>query len=480
MSSRVSNKDVHLGEHRKQKPFLKFNDLQCPTCKKCLYSANHDKCVLEYLSRLNPRASAQNKDAKSHKTTKRYMPVEKSSASKKPERQIPTGHSARMVSQKMKSSAKTLSQQIQSSVSVRAKTFEQRSLVPQGQKALDYDNSDPVPPRQNVVPPAEKTDSSQQGLEFLFSPLLEEYYNPAHGQAEENNNDQAPNASFQEDKFINPFCTRVQEIGEPSSHNINNTDVHSFQPQSHDYRWTKDHPLEQVRGNPNMQFKQDTASTDPEKDMSRSPTKSLGTSRPTIWQKMIIKLKWLWKTKGEDQTLLAWRAVSDFVCQRSTSSLFQSIKMDGKRHFLMSTNMRRFMLLIEGSSIRLSKKVYLLGESLYGLKAAPRAWNYKTHQSPKASKLMSKNKTALQCLQSETDYVALSASCAQMRHSMRMLVKDIRSQDGIDDKDNDKGSKSRSQSMKEQAYNKEQRERPRPHELNDKSNLIDLMKECHQ
>ncbi|GKB92936.1 hypothetical protein Tco_0979073 [Tanacetum coccineum] len=31
--------------------------------------------------------------------------------------------------------------------------------------------------------------------------------------------------------------------------------------------------------------------------------------------------------------------------------------------------------------------------------------------------------------------------------------------------------------MKEQAYNKEQRERPRPHELNDKSNLIDLMKE---
>ncbi|GKG10211.1 hypothetical protein Tco_0338957, partial [Tanacetum coccineum] len=43
-------------------------------------------------------------------------------------------------------------------------------LVPQGQKASDYDNSDPVPPRQNVVPTAEKTDSSQQGLEFLFSP----------------------------------------------------------------------------------------------------------------------------------------------------------------------------------------------------------------------------------------------------------------------------------------------------------------------
>ncbi|GKG43388.1 hypothetical protein Tco_0480072, partial [Tanacetum coccineum] len=37
-------------------------------------------------------------------------------------------------------------------------------LVPQGQKASDYDNSDLVPPRQNVVPIAEKTDSSHQGL----------------------------------------------------------------------------------------------------------------------------------------------------------------------------------------------------------------------------------------------------------------------------------------------------------------------------
>ncbi|GKD11278.1 hypothetical protein Tco_1190963, partial [Tanacetum coccineum] len=118
-------------------------------------------------------------------------------------------------------------------------------LVPQGQNALDYDNSGPMPPRQNVVPIAKKTDPSHQGLEFLFSPLIEEYYTPTHGKAEENYNDQAPNASFQEDEFINPFCTWVQETGESFSRNIDNTDVHSFQPQSHDYQWTKDHPLEQ-------------------------------------------------------------------------------------------------------------------------------------------------------------------------------------------------------------------------------------------
>ncbi|GJV08684.1 hypothetical protein Tco_1346340 [Tanacetum coccineum] len=56
-------------------------------------------------------------------------------------------------------------------------------------------------------------------------------------------------------------------------------------------------------------------------------------------------------------------------------------------------------------------------------------------------------------------------SVFQDKAEYKMLVKDTRSQDGINDKDNDKGSKSRSQSMKEQTYNKEQRKRPRPHEL---------------
>ncbi|GJW77518.1 hypothetical protein Tco_0139200 [Tanacetum coccineum] len=62
------------------------------------------------------------------------------------------------------------------------------------------------------------------------------------------------------------------------------------------------------------------------------------------------------------------------------------------------------------------------------------------------------------------------------RTRMSMLVKDIRSQDGIDDKDNDKGSKSRSQSMKEQDYNEDKDQEHSS--LNDKSNLTDLMKEC--
>ncbi|GJV93146.1 retrovirus-related pol polyprotein from transposon TNT 1-94 [Tanacetum coccineum] len=99
-------------------------------------------------------------------------------------------------------------------------TFEHSSsdLAPQRlMVSAENNTSGPVPQCSNDVcshqfRPPEKTDSSHQGLEFLFSPLLEEYYNPTHDQAEENNNDQAPNASFQEAEFINPFCTRVQEI----------------------------------------------------------------------------------------------------------------------------------------------------------------------------------------------------------------------------------------------------------------------------
>ncbi|GJS62073.1 retrovirus-related pol polyprotein from transposon TNT 1-94 [Tanacetum coccineum] len=308
------------------------------------------------------------------------------------------------------------------------------SLVPQGQKASDYDNSDPVPPRQNVVPTAKKTDSSQQGLEFLFSPLLEDYYNPTHGLAEENNNDQAPNASFQEDEFINPFCTRVQETGESSSRNIDNTDVHSFQPQSHDYRWTRDHPLEQVRGNPTMpvQTRRQLA-TDPEMCMfaltvsivePKNIKEAMADSawieamqdelhqfdRLKVWElvdkpfgKMIIKLKWLWKNKkDEDQTVIRNKArlvakgyaqeegidfeesfapvarleaVRIFVAHAAHKS-FPIYQMDVKTAFLNGPLKEEVYVAQPEGFVDPDhpEKVYLLRKALYGLKQAPRAW----------------------------------------------------------------------------------------------------------
>ncbi|GJV35233.1 retrovirus-related pol polyprotein from transposon TNT 1-94 [Tanacetum coccineum] len=151
-------------------------------------------------------------------------------------------------------------------------------LVPQRQKASDYDNPDPAPELQNVSPSANTTVPSQQELDLLFGPLYDEFFNdgtsrvnksssptdnsiqkdtppsmniqppsepstPTNVHAEENNDHQA--------EFTNPFCTLVYKNAESSSRNIGNSNVHTFnQPQDSEYRWTKDHPLTQVCGNP--------------------------------------------------------------------------------------------------------------------------------------------------------------------------------------------------------------------------------------
>nr|GEV16887.1 retrovirus-related Pol polyprotein from transposon TNT 1-94 [Tanacetum cinerariifolium] len=128
-------------------------------------------------------------------------------------------------------------------------------LVPQRQKASDYDDSDPVPQLQNVSPLADAHVPSQQGLDLLFGPLYDEFFNactlsvnkssspinnsnqqdiqptsniqptsapstPTYVHAEENNKNQAEAEHLQDDEFTNPFCASVQEVAESSSHNI--------------------------------------------------------------------------------------------------------------------------------------------------------------------------------------------------------------------------------------------------------------------
>ncbi|GJZ26530.1 hypothetical protein Tco_0570783, partial [Tanacetum coccineum] len=50
-------------------------------------------------------------------------------------------------------------------------------LVPQRQKASDYDNPDPDPQLQNVSTLADTTVPSQQELDLLFVPLYDEFFN---------------------------------------------------------------------------------------------------------------------------------------------------------------------------------------------------------------------------------------------------------------------------------------------------------------
>nr|GFB45240.1 Gag-Pol polyprotein [Tanacetum cinerariifolium] len=60
-------------------------------------------------------------------------------------------------------------------------------------------------------------------------------------------------AQVENDEFINIFCTPVQDRGETSSHHVDSSNMHTFyQHHPFEHRWTKDHPLEQVIGNPSQ------------------------------------------------------------------------------------------------------------------------------------------------------------------------------------------------------------------------------------
>nr|GEV26101.1 integrase, catalytic region, zinc finger, CCHC-type, peptidase aspartic, catalytic [Tanacetum cinerariifolium] len=289
-------------------------------------------------------------------------------------------------------------------------------FIPQRQKASDYDNPNPVPQRQDVYSSADADVPSQQELNLLFGPLYDEFFsagsNPSTNvqstsepsthtnvHAEENNNDQAEEGEqLQNDEFTNLFCAPVQEEAESFSHNIGNLNVPTFdQPQVSEYRWTKDHPLEQVHGNPlrPVQTRQQLA-TYPEMCMYAL----------TVWElvdkpfgESIIRLKWLWKNKkDEDQTVIRNKArlVAKGYAQEEAHNSFPIFHMDVKATFLNGPLKEEVYVAQPDGFVDPDhpEKVYHLRKALYGLKQAPR------------------NCAAMSS--AEAEYVALSASCAQV------------------------------------------------------------------
>ncbi|GJS85986.1 retrovirus-related pol polyprotein from transposon TNT 1-94 [Tanacetum coccineum] len=210
----------------------------------------------------------------------------------------------------------------------------------------------------------EKQIPSQTRVAILFSPLLEEYYNPAHGHAEDNNNDQAPNASFQEAEFINPFCTRVQEIGESSSRNIDNTDVH----------------------------------------VTSKPQKSMITDGP----RSSIRTKFVEIQPCQFKQDDSLPQILKCVCSRSrNTSPFPNLSDDVKTTFLNGPLKEEVYVAQPEGFVDPDhpKKVYLLRKALYGLKQAPRAW-----YDELSNFLMSKGftKADLEVLSNETSLISSS------------------------------------------------------------------------
>ncbi|GJW39614.1 retrovirus-related pol polyprotein from transposon TNT 1-94 [Tanacetum coccineum] len=328
----------------------------------------------------------------------------------------------------------------------------------------------------NVSPPVDTNAPSLQDLDFLFSSLFKEHFtvrNQSMSKAsslfgnskqqdtqttmnvqtttepitptttvttEENNTDiqvkiQVENAQIDENEFYNIFSTPVREESESSTRYVDLSNMHTFyQCHQSEHRWTKDHPLEQVHGNPSkpVQTRRQLA-TDPKMCMfaltvnTAEPKKIKEAMDDSAWIKVmhdelhqfdilqvwelidkpfgktVIKLKWLWKNKkDEDQTVIRNKArlvakgyaheegidfkesfapvvrleaVQIFIAYAAHKS-FPTYHMDVKMAFLNGPLKEEVYVTQPDGFVDPDhpEKVCRLRKALYGLKQALRAW----------------------------------------------------------------------------------------------------------
>ncbi|GKA94438.1 hypothetical protein Tco_0816476 [Tanacetum coccineum] len=105
--------------------------------------------------------------------------------------------------------------------------------------------TDTAPTPTNSSSPATNFPNTSQDVD------LETQQQPVHHQPA-TIADNVPNTMFDENTFVNPFATSSTSAAESSSlQYVDPSNMHTFyQPYPHEFQWTKDHPLEQVIGEP--------------------------------------------------------------------------------------------------------------------------------------------------------------------------------------------------------------------------------------
>nr|GEU36157.1 copia protein [Tanacetum cinerariifolium] len=176
--------------------------------------------------------------------------------------------------------------------------------VPQCQRtALEHDSLSPGPQCQENVPHVARTVTTSKELDLLFSLMFDELLNgstqvvsksSAETTADAPNQRQQQNTTplttqttlvptCENDEFINIFSTPVQDRGETLSHHVDSSNMHTFyQHYLSKNHWTKDHPLEQVIGNPSQSVR------------TRRQLESDG-------EICMFALTWLWKNKRDEE-----------------------------------------------------------------------------------------------------------------------------------------------------------------------------------
>nr|GEY50370.1 retrovirus-related Pol polyprotein from transposon TNT 1-94 [Tanacetum cinerariifolium] len=215
----------------------------------------------------------------------------------------------------------------------------------------------------------------------------------------------AENDQVADDEFINIFSTPVQDQGETSLHHVDSLNMHTFYhryPSEH--RWTKDHPLEQVTGNPSQSVRtRRQLESNGEMCMfaltvNRTEPKNIKEAMAdSAWIELMQEELHQFDRldKGVDfKELFApvarLEAVRLFIAY-AAHKCFTIYQMDIKTTFLYGPLKEEVYVNQPGGFVDPyhPDQVYRLKKALYGLKQAPRVW-YDEHSKFLLSKEFSK------------------------------------------------------------------------------------------
>ncbi|GJY80204.1 retrovirus-related pol polyprotein from transposon TNT 1-94 [Tanacetum coccineum] len=166
-------------------------------------------------------------------------------------------------------------------------------------------------------------------------------------------------AQVDEDEFINIFSTPVQERGETSSRYVDSSNMHTFyQRHPFEHRWTKDHPLEQVIGNPSQSIR-----TRCQLEIDGEMSKGYGQQKGIDFEESFAPVARL-------------EVIRLFIAYAAHKS-FPIYQIDVKPTFLNGPLKEEVYVNQPDGFVDPyhPNKVYRLKKALYGHKQAPRAWH---------------------------------------------------------------------------------------------------------
>nr|GEV29691.1 retrovirus-related Pol polyprotein from transposon TNT 1-94 [Tanacetum cinerariifolium] len=181
--------------------------------------------------------------------------------------------------------------------------------------------------------------------------------------------DDVLNAMFEGDLFVNPFATPSTESIVSSTQYVDPLNMHTFcQPYPHDYQCTKDHPLEQVIGEPSRPV------------LTRNQLKTDGDMCIYALTVSIMEPKRYRQEKGINfeesfAPVARMEAIRIFLAYAAHKG-FTLYQMDVKTAFL-NGSLKEDIYVCQPKGFTDSdhpSHVYKLKKALYGLKQAPRAW----------------------------------------------------------------------------------------------------------